>query len=330
MGDKTAISWANHTFNIWWGCSHSPRAPGSTETSPECDSCYAETFDKRLGGAHWGPTAPRRFFGDAYWAKPLRWNTDAERAGVRARVFCASQADWAEIHADPEINAHMHAARARLWNLIQLTPWLDWLLLTKRAENLATMLPWEAVARHERTIDVPYDPPTPWPNVWAGVTCGARSSLWRIPLLRAARAAVRFVSCEPLLDHITADDWDAAIGSGEVCDSCGEIVRYWNASGEGFASCGCCQEGPEACARVTDAVDLLIVGDESGHGRRPADPDWVRTARDAASRHGVAFHFKQWAGADVPGITGARKGANGKIHLPLLDGHQHAAFPEVP
>jgi protein gp37 len=300
VGDKTAISWANHTFNIWWGCAHSPREPGSTATSPECDSCYAETFDKRIGGSHWGPTAPRRFFGDAYWAKPLRWNAEAERAGVRARVFCSSQADWAEVHADPEINARMDAARARLWNLIQLTTRLDWLLLTKRAENLATMLPWAAMARHERAIGVPYDPPMPWPNVWAGITCGARSSLWRIPLLRATRAAVRFVSCEPLLEHITASDWDAAL-----CPQ---------------------RENPEAGGDIA----WLIVGDESGANRRPAQVDWVRTAREGAARHRVAFHFKQWAGADVAGIRGVRKGANGKIHLPVLDGRVHAAFPEVP
>lgn len=290
MGDKTAISWASHTFNIWWGCSHAPREPGSTETSPECDRCYAETFDKRIGGSHWGPAAPRRFFGAAYWDKPIRWNDEAEKRGERARVFCASQADVFEIHADREIDARMHSARARLWNLIQRTPWLDWLLLTKRAENLATMLPWEAVARHERNINVPYDPPAPLPNVWVGVTCGARSSLWRVQKLREIRAAVRFISCEPLLEHVTAADWDA----------------------------------------VLPGTQWLIVGDESGHGRRPAQVDWVRTAREAASRHRVAFHFKQWVGADVGGIAGVRKGANGKIHLPILDGRKHAAFPEVP
>jgi protein gp37 len=276
VGDKTAISWADHTFNIWWGCEHAPMSPGSLLTSPECDNCYAQTFDHRLGGEHWGPDSPRKFFGDRYWTKPIAWNAAAEKAGVRARVFCSSMADWAERRGG-DVGAAMDAARARIWALIRRTPWLDWLMLTKRAENLATMLPW---------IDACGQTAEPWPNVWPGVTCGARSSLWRIPLLRAVPAVVRFVSCEPLLEHITADDWDAELGLG----SCEHTIH--------------------------NAIDWLIVGDESGPGRRPADLEWVRTAREAAERHGASFHFKQW-------------NDGGKVHLPILDGVQHAAFPEV-
>lgn len=314
MGVKTGISWTHHTFNLWWGCVHAAMAPGSSETSPECDNCYAETFDRRVGGKHWGPNAPRRFFDEKYWRKPLAWNAAAEAAGVRARVFCASMADWAEVHPDHAVNVVMHSYRIALFELIQQTPWLDWLLLTKRAERLPYVLPWmmarrrlgvlrmgeHEIAEHEK----------PWPNVWVGVTCGARSSLWRIAELRKVRAAVRFVSAEPLLEHITDSEWDDALRREVACEHTNEHHK-------------------SHMIPLAHPIDWLIVGDESGAGARPAQVDWVRTARDAALRHRVAFHFKQWAGDDAAGIThelGDRKGRR-KIHLPILDGRR---WPDVP
>lgn len=301
MGKDTAISWCDHTFNLYWGCSHAPADPDVDETeegfdiSEECRNCYAETFDKRVGGDHWGPGREPRWFGDAYWAKLRRWNTEAREAATRRRVFVASMADWAQRHRDPAINAKMDAVRARLWGEVQMCDWLDFLLLTKRAERLAELLPWEAVANHERAIGEPFAPPRPWPNVWVGVTAGTRRSLWRVERLRRVRAAVRFVSCEPLLEHITAEDWDAAF-------------RPW--------------EGAPDPSRSGDTtrVNWLIVGDESGgtkvSPRRPVDLDAVRAARDAAGRHGVAFHLKQLH----------QDGR--KVHLPMLDRRKHAAFPE--
>lgn len=78
-----------------------------------------------------------------------------------------------------------------------------------------------------------------------------------------------------------------------------------------------------------DRPDWVIFGDESGRNRRPALLEWARTTRDACEAAGVAFHFKQWCGADVDGLDGERVGKARKIHLPILDGSQHAAFPEV-
>lgn len=289
--ENSKISWTHHTFNAWWGCEHADAEPGSEDKSPECDHCYAETTDKRYGGDHWGAGAPPRFFGDAYWRKPLSWNRDAERDGVRARVFCSSMADVFQLHSEHVTRASMEAERDRLWALIQATPHLDWLLLTKRPENFATMLPWSP----GQTVTKRWE--HPWLNVWLGVTAGVERSMWRVRVLRETPAARRFISCEPLLEHISADAWDDALRGG----------YYANPS--------------------EHTIDWLIVGDESGPHKRPTQPDWVRTAREAAARHRVAFHFKQWAGKDVGGITGIRKGPNGKIHLPMLDGKQHAAFP---
>jgi protein gp37 len=297
MGDETAISWADKTFNIWIGCEHAPAGPGSEGTAPECDNCYAEAWDGRNlhgEGSHWGPGSPRRFLSDAYWRKPLAWNRDAKERGIRFRVFCSSLADWAERHPDPQIARRQDGERARLWELIRETPHLDWLLLTKRPGNLATMLPW--CSSHGFNSE-------PWPNVWLGVTAGAVRSLWRVAMLRTTPAARRFVSCEPILEGITAAQWDHVLGPAPACF-----------------------DGPDA-----GPIDWLIIGDESGQGPdiREADPAWVATAIDAAERHGAIPHFKQWAGAGHPDIAGSldadRK--RRKIHLPVFRGRKFDGVP---
>ena len=178
MGRASSIEWTHHTFNPWWGC---------TKVSPGCKNCYAETFSHRIGQDIWGRRAARRFFGEQHWREPLKWNTEAARTGVRRRVFCASMADVFEDRRD------VGATRDRVWQLIAETPWLDWLLLTKRPENFLRFAPWG----------------NPWPsNVWAGVT--AENQLWasrRIPLLLQVPAVVRFISCEPLLGRLQLGDW---------------------------------------------------------------------------------------------------------------------------
>jgi protein gp37 len=173
MAKDTSISWTDHTFNPWWGC---------TNVSPGCDHCYAETWAKRVGEAVWGHKAPRRFFSDAHWKEPLAWNRDAAAAGHRERVFCASMADVFEDRRD--LDEH----RNRLWQLIADTPQLDWQLLTKRPEAIRRLQPWGE----------------DWPaNVWMGTTVEdqTRAEL-RVPTLLKVPAKVRFLSCEPLIDQV--------------------------------------------------------------------------------------------------------------------------------
>jgi protein gp37 len=198
MGKTTDISWTDHTFNPHWGC---------FKVSPGCTNCYAETFAKRVGQQIWGPpkTTERRLFGDKHWAEPLHWNAEAEKAGERRRVFCASMADVFEDHPQ------LPPVRRRLWNLIEDTPYLDWLLLTKRPENIATMLPQKY-----------------WPNVWLGTsTEDQQRADERVPVLLRYRdlAPVLFLSVEPMLgpidlsiaigDRVTTADIDWCIVGGE-------------------------------------------------------------------------------------------------------------------
>jgi len=189
--EETGISWTDYTHNTWLGC---------WKISPGCQNCYAAAMDQWLHKSkHWDRRGPRKFLDDAYWKRPLLWNKAARRVGERRRVFVGSMCDWAEQHPDPKINARMDVARDRLWALIAQTEHLDWLLLTKRIENVAALLPKRAYVRPGNNWS------TPWPNVWIGATCeDDEHAKLRIPILMAIPATVHFVSYEPALGPI---DW---------------------------------------------------------------------------------------------------------------------------
>jgi protein gp37 len=205
MAQTTNISWTDSTFNPWWGC---------CKVSPGCDHCYAETQASYYYARQrvWGnpKTTPRRLFGDAHWREPLAWDRAASKTGIRRRVFCASFADVFEHHPqlDPE--------RSKLWALIEQTEHLDWLLLTKRPQNIGRMLPSEWVQRPRR-------------NVWLGTS--AETQVWadlRIPRLLEVPAVVHFVSAEPLLAEL---DLSAYLGADRVnwVIAGGESGRGWRA-----------------------------------------------------------------------------------------------------
>ncbi|MEY2690227.1 MAG: hypothetical protein RL375_4427 [Pseudomonadota bacterium] len=177
MSANTAIEWCDHTFNPWIGC---------TKVSPGCDHCYAEDdFDRRRHVVTWGAGQERHATSATTWAQPYRWARNAEafhaQHGRRQRVFCASLADV----FDNEVPTHW---RADLWALIRATPQLDWLLLTKRIGNAASML---------------YDADEPLPNVWLGATVVNQAEYDRdIGKLLRTPAAVHFLSVEPMLGPI--------------------------------------------------------------------------------------------------------------------------------
>jgi protein gp37 len=84
----------------------------------------------------------------------------------------------------------IEAARARLWTLIDNTPNLDWLLLTKRPEHISRFLP--ELKKNGLAES----------NIWLGTSVGVRKSKSRIDELRSAAAKVRFLSLEPLLENL--------------------------------------------------------------------------------------------------------------------------------
>jgi protein gp37 len=172
MTENTAISWATHTFNPWVGC---------TKVSPGCDNCYAETLTKRMGQDVWGAGKPRRRTTPAYWKKAHKWAEESYRSGIRPRVF-PSMCDPFDAEVDD-------AWREDFFELIDMTPRVDWLLLTKRPNLITKKIPdaWKLY------------PPK---NVWYGTSIESNAQMWRGEALVEVPAHVRFLSLEPLLESI--------------------------------------------------------------------------------------------------------------------------------
>ena len=254
MAENSKIEWTHHTFNPWRGC---------TKVSAGCANCYAETMSARnpavLG--QWGPRGTRVIAAESYWRQPLKWDRHAAAAGERRRVFCASLAD---VFEGPETMPEsewpkVEAARHRLFNLIEQTPNLDWLLLTKRPQNLESMLPW--TSEHAGEYRERF-----WHNVWIGTSVENQATAdERIPHLLKVPARVRFLSCEPLLGPV-----DLKL--------CSVAYHRWRETRESSHDRG---------------IHWIIVGGESGAQARPMHPEWARSLRDQAQAAGVAYFHKQ-------------------------------------
>jgi protein gp37 len=305
MGADSKIQWTHHTFNPWWGCAR---------VSPGCEHCYAEAFAKRTGKATWGVKEPRRFFGDKHWAEPLKWNKAAEKAGERHRVFVASMADVFEDRRD------LDEQRARLWDLINGCADLDWLLLTKRPENIARLLPADW---HDRG---------PWPNVWLGTTAeDQKRAEERIPELLKVPAVVRFLSCEPLLEAVALDlprcethDREFVSDDGAWCNEC---------SADGYSgelSYGHWLDG--AASEDQPGINWVIVGGESGPGARQFVDQWARDLVSECRGASVAVFVKQFGAkpAEYVAPSGAPDDGGDLIPLRLASrkGDDMAEWPE--
>ena len=295
MGENSKIEWTDHTFNPWIGCA---------KVAPGCTHCYAESMAKRTGKAKWGAEGTRVKTSEKYWQQPLKWNAAAAQAGVRARVFCASMADvfedwkgeiathdtdllmtcmqcgfvgrWPLIPArgmccpscdqsHTDRPAMMNDLRGELFRLIDETQNLDWLLLTKRPENIRRMWPagmapvivdrglYRVCSLHRE-------------NVWLGTSISDQATAnANVPALLDCYdlCGELFLSAEPLLGPI-----DLRHIPGAQAYDCNAIGRT--------------------------GVDWVIVGGESGHGGRPMHPDWARSLRDQCQVAAVPFFFKQW------------------------------------
>ena len=241
MGSNSKIEWTEHTFNPWMGCA---------KVSTGCANCYAEGIIKRTGQDAWGVHAGRKMMSDAYWEKPLSWQKKAAAADRFDRVFCASMADVFEEHRSPFVNARLLVERLRLFSLIDETPNLIWLLLTKRPENIIQYLESEALER--------------WGGAFPDNVCimtsveNQEQAGKRIPLLADVPATYRGLSVEPLIGPLDLSDW-----------------------------------------LITDTIDWVIVGGESGPKARPMHPFWASNLWRQCKQADIPFFFKQW-GAWAP------------------------------
>ena len=268
MSENSTIEWTDHTFNPWEGCQ---------KVGPGCDHCYAETRNARFAGGvaiNWGPGAPRRRTSAANWRKPLQWNAAHGEFYAaherRQRVFCASLADVFDNAVDPQW-------RADLFHLIEQTPNLDWLLLTKRIGNAEKMI---REARLSLVGSTRLVVPDVLPNVWIGATIVNQEEANRdIPKLLDTPARVRFLSMEPLLGPVDLTRLDPSLFAA----SANALTGRWK-----------WKDGP---ARTeTAAIDWVICGGESGPDARPMHPSWPRALHDQCKKAGAAFFMKQMGG----------------------------------
>jgi protein gp37 len=255
MSSSSAIEWCDATWNPWRGCD---------KVSPGCAHCYMFTAQRRYGR---DPDLIVRAADSTFWAP---WRAKAWRElPAGARVFTCSWSDFFHEEAD--------GWRDDAWTVIAGRRDLVWQILTKRPERIAECLP--------------SDWGRGWPHVWLGTSIENRRFVHRADVLRAAPAAVRFISAEPLLGPLYPATFSAVHG------------QVWH---DGY-------DGP---ALDLTGIDWLIVGGESGPGHRPIGEEWVRRLRDHARAAGAAFFLKQWGGARPGGEA-------------LLDGREWREFPRV-
>lgn len=275
MGSSTKIQWCDATFNPW-------RAG--------CAECYAEKQSRRnpLVLGTWGPKGTRVVASESTWEQPLAWDRAAKKAGMRRRVFCGSLMevfeDWSGAVSDSlgrrlsvtpdgtwavsSRNRQLTLAevRARLFRLIDQTPDLDWLLVTKRSGNIQRLWPARADYRRE--------------NIWllASVEDQAAADC-RVPELLKCHGLARVLglSCEPLLGPLDLRPWLGPVHADEIDAPQLPSGHPWPWDEQPWYS----------------GLGWVIVGGESGPGARPCQIEWVRSIVQQCQAARVPCFVKQ-------------------------------------
>ncbi len=278
MSDKTKIEWTDATWNPITGCD---------KVSTGCDHCYAETIAHRFAGTAAYPDGFAVTLRPERLDQPLRWKRSR-------RIFVNSMSDLFHKDIPDEYIAQMFAVMA-------LAPQHTFQVLTKRHARMRSLLNrYDFRAEVYRVVweKRPDAASVSWPlpNVWLGVS--VENQQWadlRIPALLDTPAAVRFLSCEPLLGQVDLRDFvDRWSDDDEsTCDwgHCNEVAvavrRDFAHEGTNYVSM------LPVCVQHR-GIDWVIVGGESGPGARPMHPAWARTLRDQCLGAEIPFHFKQW------------------------------------
>lgn len=311
---STNISWASDSWNPVTGCS---------KISEGCRNCYAAVMAPRLAAQ--GIAG----YTDLPWTYPnaasnvhLHYDRLAKPLGWRRprRVFVNSMSDLFHERIPDEFIDRVFAAMA-------VCPRHTFQILTKRPERMKAYLAdstahdeWEhriehlgfELLRERGATDYPIVE-APLHNVWLGTSVeNQRAAEERVPHLLATPAAVRFLSCEPLLGPLDLRDiWHPCAYSGEAMhfDALSASVDeglHFDEHPDVYHEDG----GRPLCPRV----DWVIAGGESGPKYRTMDLDWARGLRDQCAASAVAFFYKQSSG-HRPGTA------------PTLDGRHYREFP---
>jgi protein gp37 len=282
MSDKSNIEWCDTTWNPVTGC---------TKVSEGCRNCYAATFAERWRGTkgHYFENGFDLTLRPDKLDQPLKWTKPR-------KIFVNSMSDLFHKDVPDDFIDQVFAVMA-------LCPQHTFQILTKRPERMFEY--FNVLGRQEslghiamylyeklggrgdcslaaglihgsgRATNLPEVPerPVAWPlpNVWLGTSVeNQKAADERIPLLLQTPAAVRFLSCEPLLGEVNLRPWFP-------WDRHRKNKPGW-------------KRNPE----YQQGIHWVIVGGESGHGARPMHPEWARSLRDQCQAAGVSFFFKQW------------------------------------
>jgi len=231
---KTNIEWATEVWNPTTGCN---------KVSQGCKHCYAEVMHNRLlkmkPGKYYIPFLEGVVTHHDQLGLPLKWKTPRT-------VFVNSMSDL--FHKDVHFRFIID-----VFHIMSKCPQHTFMILTKRPQRMLEFM----TGCTYNPYGSPYDL---LPNVWLGVSVEDQAAAnERIPLLLQVPAAVRFLSCEPLLGP----------------------VRIF-----GFNS--------PTWGVLPHGIDWVICGGESGSKARPMHPQWARSLRDQCADAGVPFFFKQW------------------------------------
>lgn len=305
MSDNTKIEWADATVNAINGCS---------VTSPGCTHCYA----MKLAGTRMRDHPTRQGLTVESKAGPV-WNGEVrlhEPALLQPLSWTKPRRIFWNAHGDTFHENVPDEWIDRIFAVAALTPQHTHMILTKRAKRMREYMahvdmtyrvdcimeemineridPLNRRSDDLRAIAPDIDETWPLPNVWLGVSVEDQTRAdERIPDLLATPAAVRFLSCEPLLGPVNLtvyrDDKLIEALTGDWQDG---VVMRPDFSLVGINSNY--SNGPK--------IDWVIAGGESGPGARPMHPDWTRSLRDQCADADVPFHFKQW-GEFVPCVS---------------------------
>ena len=274
MSDNTKIEWTEATWNpiraravagdgsvkTGWHCVHA---------SEGCRNCYAESFNKRLGtGFDYKPGYLKSdvevYLDEKMLLQPLKWKKARQ-------IFVCSMTDlFADFVTDEQID--------RIFAVMALCPQHIFQVLTKRSARMraymtglrraANICPDAVLAIPQVGRDTMVANATwPLPNVWLGVSVENQAAAdERIPDLLATPAALRWLSCEPLLGPV-------------------DLRRFENLF---------MRSAKDTREVALPFVDWIVAGGESGRSARPMHPDWARRLRDQCAAADVPFFFKQW------------------------------------
>ncbi len=289
MSENTKIEWTDRTWNCIRGCSR---------VSEGCRNCYAERMAARFSAPQ-NPALPFvGFVKDGKWtgrvelvpeklAEPLSWRKPA-------RVFVNSMSDlFHESLSDEAIaavfgvmaGAPHHTFQVLTKRAARMRAWFEWLAGTARNANVTEHYTAVNCAIHagvRGNARLNHQQPWPLPNVWIGVSVENQEAAdERIPWLLNTPAAVRFLSCEPLLGGIQLD-----VLRVDDISSLDALTGVRSYSGFGGRSGHTSQQ-------YARGIDWVIVGGESGPGARPCDVAWIRSIVGQCKAASVPVFVKQ-------------------------------------